>query len=96
MHIRIRNNSISILIFCFASLASSTFALANDNLKVLDISEPAHDGGNALAVTINLSLDSRQNIDAYLRVSHAQGLTVDGSWAPSDHDRLIYFEQNKL
>ncbi len=92
MHIRIRNNSIAILIFCFASLAWSTFALANDNLKVLDISERAHDGGNALAVTFNLSLDSSQNIDEYLRVSHAQGLTVDGSWVLSDNGRLVYFE----
>lgn len=61
-------------------------------LRVLDISERSYDGGNALAVTFNLALDSSQDIDNYLRVSHAQGIAVDGSWVLSENGKLAYFE----
>ena len=83
---------VAILILWFANLAWSSFAIANEDLRVLDISERAYDGGNALAVTFNRALDTSQNIDDYLRVSQAQGLPVDGSWVLSDNATLAYFE----
>ena len=90
--IRRRSVVMPIVITCLLYLAAIAATAANNSLKVLDISERAYDGGNALAVTFNLALDSSQNIDNYLRVSHAQGLSVDGSWVLSDDGKLAYFE----
>ena len=59
-------------------------------LKVLDISERSHDGGNALAVTFSVPLDPSKKHDDYLQVSSENGL-VKGSWVLSKSGKIAYF-----
>ena len=63
----------------------------HDALLVLDISERAYDGGNALAVTFNLAIDGGQNIDDYLKLSSNAAGSVDGSWELAENLRVAYF-----
>ena len=70
---------------------NKSVATQNDKLMVLDISERAYDGGNALAVTFNLAIDGGQNINDYLKVSVDKGGSVDGSWELSKNLSVAYF-----
>lgn len=91
----IRKSSVAIIAVTVMTLLTGVIqptlaATDNGSLSVLDITERAYDGGNALAVTFNQPLDSRQDIDEYLRVS-AFRLPVDGSWVLSKNLKITYF-----
>ena len=73
----------------FLLLVTSTVK-ASDALDVLDISERAYDGGNAIAITFNKAIDSSQDIDRYLNLDRDGGY-VDGSWILSDSLKVAYF-----
>lgn len=88
----LKTNFIILLLVLLTGLMQQVSAATDNNsLAVLDITERAYDGGNALAVTFSLPLDSRQDIDEYLRVSQLPNLPVDGSWVLSDNLKLAYF-----
>ncbi|MBU1641587.1 MAG: alpha-2-macroglobulin family protein [Proteobacteria bacterium] len=60
-------------------------------LTVLDISERSYDGGNALAVTLSVPLDSRKKHDSYLNVSMKGQGKVDGAWVLAESGKTLYF-----
>lgn len=80
-----------LFILAETALANSDNSNQPDKLLVLDISERAYDGGNALSVTFNQAINGNQNIDDYLKVSVDKGGSADGSWELSKNLSVAYF-----
>lgn len=60
-------------------------------LAVLDVSEREWQGKNAVAVTLSVPVDGKNDVQPYLEISKSEGGTVDGAWVLSDDKRVLYF-----
>ncbi|MDH4318713.1 MAG: MG2 domain-containing protein, partial [Desulfobulbaceae bacterium] len=60
-------------------------------LEVLDIGERSYDGGNALAVSLSVPLDSTTNHSGYFNVTRSGGDRIDGDWVLSESGSTLYF-----
>ncbi len=86
-----------LVLLCIPSFSSAAVQhdlaalYSNVDLTVLDISERSYDGGNALAVTLSVPVDSRKKHDGYLNVSQKDKGKVDGAWVLSESGKTLFF-----
>lgn len=60
-------------------------------LTVLDVSERDYEGRNAIAVTLAVPINPRDNIQRYFNVSEKSGELVDGAWILSKSGKTAWF-----
>ncbi|BFM13179.1 alpha-2-macroglobulin [Simiduia litorea] len=63
----------------------------NTPVTVLDVSERDLDGRNAIAVTLSVPVNPKDNIQRYFSISAKGGTLVDGAWTVSKSGKTVWF-----
>jgi uncharacterized protein YfaS (alpha-2-macroglobulin family) len=66
---------------------------ANRDFEVADISEQSYQNGAALAVTLSVPLNPKNDFQSFFKVSDKQGQIVKGNWIISNNGLVAYFPE---
>ncbi len=73
----------------------SAAAAASEQVRVVNVAERSLDRAPALALTFSTPLGRDRRVDAFIKVTTAQGQPAAGAWVLGDNPRILYFPHVK-